>query len=296
MSSLDILKSKYKPYRYTIIGSATKVDSSSGSFIIKRQNKDLFTLFNYLDIRGFTNHPNIVFNYQNKENVFDYNREDAIFKEQKLEELSNVIASLHNKTVYFKKTTVDDYKEIKELIEENINYMQDYYESLFKSFVLLEYPSPDKYLFLRTYFKIKLNLKFSRDHLDNWFKLSSNNSKERVCVIHNNLKMDHFIYNKDKPILISFDNYKIDTPILDIVHLYQNEYNNYDFSSFLDNYMNIFTLKDEEKELLFVLLSIPFIIRFDKSIYENTKTVRNLINYINKTDDLIRPYYLKKKE
>ena len=41
MSSLDILKSKYKPYRYTINNNVTIVESSSGKFVIKKQNKDL---------------------------------------------------------------------------------------------------------------------------------------------------------------------------------------------------------------------------------------------------------------
>ena len=45
--SLDILKDIYKPYRYTIKGKATILETTSGDFIIKEKNKDLNELYNY---------------------------------------------------------------------------------------------------------------------------------------------------------------------------------------------------------------------------------------------------------
>ena len=58
--SLDILKAIYKPYRYTIKGKATILETTSGDFIIKEKNKDLNELYNYLISRGFDNFPKLI--------------------------------------------------------------------------------------------------------------------------------------------------------------------------------------------------------------------------------------------
>jgi len=134
MSSLEILKSIYKPYRYTLNNNVTIVESSSGKFVVKKQNKDLFTLFNYLSNRGFNHYPELVQNYRNEENVFSFIEEDIIPKEQKLTDLASLLASLHNKTVYYKNVSLDDYKEIYEAITNNISYLGTYFESLFLIF------------------------------------------------------------------------------------------------------------------------------------------------------------------
>ena len=64
--SLDILKAIYKPYRYTIKGKATILETTSGDFLIKEKNKDLNELYNYLISRGFDNFPKLIDSYYNK--------------------------------------------------------------------------------------------------------------------------------------------------------------------------------------------------------------------------------------
>ena len=295
MSSLDILRSIYKPYRYTLYKGVTIIESTSGKFVIKKQEKDLFGLFNYLETRGFTNMPKLVRNYRNLENVFEYVNEDDIPKEQKLDELVSILATLHNKTVYFKTTSIDNYKEIKELIDDNIHYMKYYYEGLFLNICKEEYQSPSKYLFARNYYKIRQSLNFCADNLDKWYESVQNNHKERVAVVHNNLSLDHFRYNNHESKLISWDNYKIDTPIIDFIHLYQKEYLNYDFSNALAKYLNHFDLLDTEKDLLFILLNLPPVIEFNDNELKNVNMVKNLTTYIYKTEELTRPYYTKEK-
>ena len=57
MNSLEYIKNIYKPYRITKMKNATIIDSSEGKFVLKKENKDLYTLFNYLNKRGFDNFP-----------------------------------------------------------------------------------------------------------------------------------------------------------------------------------------------------------------------------------------------
>lgn len=296
MSSLDILKSVYKPYRYTLNKNVTIVDSSSGRFVIKKQNKDLFTLFNYLSNRGFDCYPKLVQNYRNEENVFEYIEEDLIPEEQKLTDLAALLASLHNKTVYYKKVSLDDYKEIYEAVINNISYLSTYFESHFLSICKEEFVSPSKFLFARNYYKIRQSLAFCKEEIEIWYEIVKDKENARVAVVHNNLSLEHFVYNQRNSALISWDNYKFDTPIIDFVHLYHAEYLNYDFSIFIQKYFDHFELLEEERKLLFILISLPLYFEFGDNEFENTKLVKENINYIFYTEKLIGPYYPKEAE
>lgn len=296
MSSLDILKSVYKPYRYTLNNSVTIAESSSGKFVVKKQNKDLFTLFNYLHNRGFNSYPNIIKNYRNEENVFEFIESDILPMEQKLMSLSETLASLHNKTVYHKKVSLDDYKEIYESIDSNIKYLSTHFEAIFLKILKEEFVSPSKYLFARNYYKIRQSLKFCKEELDNWYNLVKDTNEARVAVVHNNISLEHFIYNEQNSALISWDNYKIDTPILDFVHFYQKEYLHYNFSSVLERYLNTFELLEPEKKLFFILISLPLYFEFGDNEFINTKNVKEKIIYIFETEKLTGPYYPKEEE
>ena len=117
-----------------------------------------------------------------------------------------------------------------------------------------------------------------------------------VVYCHNNLSIDHFLEGKEK-YFISWDNYRVDTPILDIINLYKNDYNKYDFRVFLDAYMKRFELNDTEKKLLFIVISMPDIKYFTQNEVDNTIIAGKFIDYIDKTEKLIRPYYaVEKKE
>ncbi|MGN1379836.1 MAG: hypothetical protein ACI4XR_05575 [Bacilli bacterium] len=292
MNSLAYIKSVYKPFRITKNKNVTIIESTEGKFVLKKENKDLYTLFNYLEKRGFTSFPKLVKNFRDEDNLFEFVNEDVIFNEQKLMDLSDVLSSLHNKTVYFKETNIDNYKEIYENIENNIKYLSNYYNTIFLKNLNEEYQSPSNYLYSRNYFKIREALNFCKDELDNWYSLVNDKEKVRVSVVHNNLAMDHFIENRDNSVLVSWDNYKIDTPVLDFVNLYHNEYLNYDFSSFLENYLNTFELLDEEKKLLFILISLPKFDVIEGTEFEKTKKVHENVLYLYKTEKLIRPYYM----
>ena len=291
MNSLEYIKNLYKPYRITKMKSATIIDSSEGKFVLKKENKDLYTLFNYLNKRGFDNFPKLIKNFRDEENLFEYVEEEKIFEEQKLLEMSSVVASLHNKPVYFKKSKLDDYKEIYENIDNNLSYLGTYYNALFLKDLSYEYQSPDKYLFCRNYSKYIGAIKFCKDRLDSWYEKVKDNEKVRVSVVHNNLAMEHFLYSLRNSSLISWDNYKIDTPVLDFVTLFHNEYLNADFSAYLEHYFSAFELNDDEKDLLFILLNIPLNLQKSDNIQKNTINVHNNILYLLKAEKLTKEYY-----
>ena len=89
--SLEILKAIYKPYRYTIKGKTTILETTSGDFIIKPKNKDINELYNYLTNRGFMNFPKIIDASRDEVNVFEYVEDTKLPKEQKCEDLIELI-------------------------------------------------------------------------------------------------------------------------------------------------------------------------------------------------------------
>ena len=293
--SLDILKAIYKPYRYTIKGNVTFIETTSGNFIIKEKKKDVKKLFNYLKSRNFNNYPPLIDGNRKDVNVYSYIEKIDMPKEQMAQDIIHLLADLHTKTSYFKEISENHYKTIYEDINSNINYLKHYYNSKYDTYFNEIYTSPSHYLLLRNYYKINEVLIFCETELNNWYELIKKEKKIRVSVVHNNISLDHFIKN-DKDYLISWDNYKIDTPILDIVSFYKNEYINLNFEELLNQYLNNFNLYEYEKKLLFILILLPPVVKEELSEFNNTKKMEVIFDYIFKTDKLIMPYYSNNEE
>lgn len=290
--SIEILKSIYKPYRYTIKGKSTILETTCGDFIIKPKNKDINELYTYLTNRGFINYPKIIDSSRDEVNVFEYVEDIKLPKEQKCDDLIEIIASLHNKTSYFKEVSEDRFKSIYEDILSNINYLSNYYNTLYEIGFNEVYASPSNYIFMRNYYKLNSALEYAKSELENWYSLVTSETKIRVCLIHNNLELNHLLNDK----LISWDNYMIDTPVIDIVKLYKKEWKNINFSEILERYMYKFPLLEYEKKLLFILISMPPEIKKSDNEFEKCKVVSEVMDYVFKTEELIRPYNAEHEE
>ena len=293
--SLEVLKAIYKPYRYTIMGKATMLETTSGDFIIKEEKKNIKELFSYLKSRDFYSFPKLIDGSRKDVNVYSYIEDTPMPNEQKLLDLTDVVSTLHNNTSYYKEVSEDKYKSIYENIQDNINYLKSYYQTKYDIYFNEVYMSPSHYLFMRNYYKVVQALDFCESELNNWYDLVKDNKSIRVSVVHNNLKLDHYI-KSDKDYLISWDNYILDTPVLDIVNLYKNEYKYYNFEAVLKRYFNNYPLLDYEQKLLFILLVLPPIIKEDSNEFKNTEIMQENFDYIFKTEELIRPYYAHNKE
>ena len=191
--SLDVLKYIYKPYRYTLKGKATILETTSGDFIVKPKNKNISELYNYLVSRGFDNFPKLIDASREEVNVFEYINTIKMPREQMADDIVDLIASLHNKTSYFKEVSEDTYKAIYEDIISNINYLKNYYDTLFEIGFNEIYQSPSTYLFMRNFYKINAALDFCSKELDEWYELIKGETKTRVAIVHNNLALEHYL-------------------------------------------------------------------------------------------------------
>jgi hypothetical protein len=293
--SIDILKSIYKPYRYTIKGNVTILETTSGNFVIKEMQNNLPELFNYLKSRNFDNYPEIIDSSRAGVNVFKYLEGVKMPFEQKAHDLINTVSNLHNKTVYFKEVTNDAFQKVYDGINSNIIYLSNKYEDFYNTYFNEVMMAPSHYLFMRNYSKIKADLKFCQDELANWYELVKDTKKIRVATIHNNLELDHYI-ETTTPYLISWEHATVDTPVLDLVKLYHNEYLNLNFEDLFNTYFNNFNLTPAEKKLLFVNIALPHDITLANDEFNNCLKIQEFLDYIYKTESLIRPYYAEEQK
>jgi len=287
-NALDDIKKNFQPYRLTKKKNITIIESTKGSYVIKeKENNHIAEAYAYLKSRNFDCFPNILEELRSDINIFEYIEEIPTPREQKALDLMEIVASLHNKTTYYKEITPDKYKEIFENISNNINYTKNYYDNLYNILIEEIYPSPSHYLLLRNIYKIFEALDYASSRLEDWYEENKETLKERVVLNHNNLETDHFIKSQ-KSVLISWDKAKIDTPILDLITFYQKEYQNYNFEPLIKTYLKNYPLKDNELNLFFIVISIPPIINIDSNELEKTKIISEKLDYIFKTENLIK--------
>ena len=223
--SLEVLKDIYKPYRYTIRGKVIILSTTSGDFVVKEKNDgtNIKELYSYLMSRSFDNFPPLIDESRNDVNVYEFLNDVSMPIEQKSLDMIDLISNLHNKTTFYKSVTEDTFKEIYDVIKSNIDYLKFYYDEFYEKTKKDIYMSPSNYLLIRNIYKIFAALDFCLHELDEWFSIVKIQNKKRVCLIHNNLTLEHFLKN-EKDYLISWEHSRIDTPVMDLLAFYNNTF------------------------------------------------------------------------
>lgn len=291
MNSIEILTKIYKPYKVSVKGKSKIFNCTCGNYVIKDKcNKDIKELYKYLNSRSFQYFPKLVEDNRSDVNVFEYVEDASIDSEQKLYDMIKLVSLLHNKTSFYKEITKDKIKDIYEsllgrvvFLEESLNKL--IYETEDELFV-----SPSMNLLLNNSTKIFESFTFLKNEIEEWYKLSESDNKTRVVLVHNNLDLDHYIKNEND-YLISWDSYIIDTPVIDIVKLYKKIYLLMDFTEPLKIYLNEFELLDKEKKLLYIMLVMPDELILGSDEVKNVYNVRKYLDYIFKTENLIKNIY-----
>lgn len=280
--------------RLTIKNKTKILDTNRGTLVFKNKdnNINLTNTFNYLESRAFNNYAKRVFennNYDVYEYVNGYNEPN----EQKILDLINLLTILHYKTTFYKEVDIDYFKEIYENTINKIEYIYNYYTDIISLIETSIYMSPVEYLIARNISKIYESLNYSKENINKWYELVKDKRRIRVVNIHNNLSLEHYI-KSDKPYLISWEKSKIDNPIYDLYNLYLNHYLDFDFNELFINYESKYPLLNEERILLFSLLTIPWKFEFNDTEYNLCKNARKLFDYLYKTEKLVTEYKYQK--
>ena len=288
----DILKRyAFVPYRYTMKKNATIIDADDGHFVFKKRNmnNNIDQLFKYLKSRNFLYLPNLV-DRDDSYDVFEYIEDIETPREQRALDMMYLLSLLHYKTTFYRNIDADEYKAIYEDTIKEIEYIYNYYNDIITTIEESVYMSPSEYLIARNISKIFSSIMFSRREIDEWYELIKGKQKKRVVTTHNNLDLDHLIRNENL-YLLSWDKTKLDTPIHDLLQFYKRYALEFDFEELFNMYESKYQLLEEERLLLFVFMSIPKKIEYQRSEIEKCREVRRILDYIYKTEMLITPYY-----
>lgn len=286
-NAIEALKREFKPYRLTKKKKVTIMDSTSGTFVIKEKTGHIKETYEYLLSRNFDYFPELKTNNREDVNVFEYIQDFTTPREQKAIDLIDLVSLLHNKTTYFKEVTQDKYQEIYENLKDNILYTKNYYNFLYDKLIEEVYPSPSHYLLMRNIYKIFGALDYCFKEIDDWYTKIGEEQKIRVALIHNNLELDHFIKNY-KGYLISWEKAKIDSPVLDLIGLYEREWMNLNFEPIIERYFRNYPLNEYERKLFFIVISIPPIINLEGKEFNITKEISKKLDYVFKTEVLVK--------
>lgn len=265
-------------------GKVVIVDTNIGKLVIKKNsNKDY--IFNYLDSRNFNYYPEII--KKDDYVVSKYIEDIDIPKEQKIQDLIDLVALMHNKTTHYKEVSNDEYKKIYEDLTNNYEYLYQYYFDKISIIDDKVFMSPSEYTLALNISYIFNAIEEGKNYLDSWKDMISDLKKMRLTIVHNNLRLSHYITNN---YLVSWDKAKIDMPIFDLYNLYNNH--NLDFSilEILKRYESDYPLKDYERDLFFILITMPKKIEFNDTEYNMCIEISKEIDRIKRTHLFIEEY------
>ena len=258
------------------------VNTNKGKFFVIESINNKY-IYNYLKSSSFDNSPKILINDNYK--IIEYVENIDIPEEQKYNDFIDLIAILHNKTKFDKKVLNDEYMKIYEDLENNYLYLFDYYNNIINEIDNTIFLSPSNYLIARNISLIFDSLNLGKEYLEEWKEKILNLDKMRVCINNNNLKLSNF-RRSNKSYIIDWNKSKIDIPSFDLYNFFQN--NNVDYFEILKRYEKKIPLNDIERNLLFILLLMPNTINFNLNEYDMCKSIRNNINKLINTHEMIK--------
>ena len=284
-SEINKLLKEYniKIYSYKKIDDYYMVDTTIGKLLVNINTNNNY-IYEYLNTRKFNFFPEIVIN--DKYLITKYVEDKQIPREQKINDLIDLVSLLHIKTSYYKNVS-DEYLTIYEYLVEKYNYLFDYYQTLITTIDNSIFLSPSQYLLARNITLILDSLNIGKSYLEEWKEKIENLDKMRVCVINNDLSLSNY-KRDDKPYIINWNKSKIDMPVYDLYNFINNE--DLNISEVLKNYEKKYPLKNIEKVLLLILLFIPNEIELNDPEYNKCISIKKEINILIQTHKLNREY------
>jgi len=277
-------KNDIRALSYKKKGKVIIADTNIGKIVIKKNNNKDY-IYNYLNTRNFNYYPEII--ESNDFVISKYVEDVDIPREQKILDLIDLVSLMHSKTTHYKEVSNDEYKKIYEDLSNNFEYLYQHYIEMISLIDDKVFMSPKEYTLARNISYIFKNIEIGKQYIEKFKKQIENLNKMRVVVVHNNLDLSHYITNN---YLISFDKSKIDMPIFDLYNLYNNHNKDFSFLEILKRYENDYPLKDYERNLLFILITMPKKLEFNDTEYNMCIKIMDEIERIKKTYMFIDEY------
>lgn len=263
------------------INTAKLIEEDNNYYILKPRKIEIEDIYSNLISRNFNNFLSpieINNSYEKYEFINELNSSD----DDRSNDIVYLMSLLHNKTTSFNEVNENELKTRFEEIIIILDETYEYYSNLQNNIEEEIYMSPAEQLLMNNISKIYYLLNISRKNIEDYYEIISNKKVERKSIIHGNLKMNHILESKEK-YLISWNNSKKEIPVYDLVKFYKNEYEKIELSSLYENYKSKYKLNEEEENLFISLISIPNIIKLDKTNYIDCININGLVDYVDKT-------------
>ena len=263
------------------INTAKLIEEDNNYYILKPRKIEIEDIYSNLISRNFNNFLSpieINNSYEKYEFINELNSSD----DDRSNDIVYLMSLLHNKTTSFNEVNENELKTRFEDIIKILDETYEYYSNLQNNIEEEIYMSPAEQLLMNNISKIYYLLNVSRKNIEDYYEIISNKKVERKSIIHGNLKMNHILESKEK-YLISWNNSKKEIPVYDLVKFYKNEYEKIELSSLYENYKSKYKLYKEEENLFISLISIPNIIKLDKTNYIDCININGLVDYVDKT-------------
>lgn len=281
---LDRYDLKINSYKY--IKKARIVDTNKGILVYK-ENANNYDIYEYLKTRGFNFFPKTLNVKNERFDLYEYIESTDIPYEQKLNDLIQMSAILHNKTSFLKEMDIDEIKKIYEDINIKIIELLDYYNQLNLYIDSIIFMSPVEYLLVSNIDLFYYLISFVKIEIKNWYLKIKEKKMVRYSMIHNNLSLEHLIVNQNK-YLISWDLARQDMPILDLIKIFQDNYYEIELDNLINEYIKYDKLDELEYLFLLINLAIPKKIEFTKNTYLDCENLNKYIVYLRKIASLIQ--------
>ena len=288
MNEIERILKKHNlhPKSYRKNKKTTIIETLDNKYVVKL-NANNYDIYNYLNSRDFNYYPP---NYNNSNDNYDlslYVDDYSIPSTQRMEDLVKTLAVLHHKTSYYQEVDLNDIKEIYENNKNELLELLKYYQELNDIIDSHVFMSPSEYLLVRNISLFYYMTNYSLRKFDEWYKMMDNKTSWRISLIHNNVSVEHMLINENR-YLISWDKARNDIPIKDLISFYKQYYASINLSDLLNMYECHNVLSEEEKCLMFAILSIPKKISWTKDNLNDTMTINDEIFYLNKVYEYIK--------
>ena len=287
MNDLREIANKYnfKIKSLKVIGNVTIIESDKGNFVYKENNN--FDTYDYLTSRGFTFFPKVISDKDSKYEIVEYINERNISNEQRLNDLIHITGYLHHKTSFNKDIDIDELKKMYETMQDDTNYLMNYYHDLNNYIDNVTFMSPSEYLLVSNIDLFYYLLSFVKVESTNWYDEVSKNNGIRYSMIHGNLKLNHLLEGNNI-YLTSWNKAHIDIPVKDLINIYQDNYNLIDLEDLVKEYEKENKLTKNEKLLFLLNLSIPKRIEFTKNTYLDSYNISKYLVYLRKIASIVQ--------
>lgn len=273
--------------RYDYKKNARILTLDDEQVVVKERRKNQKELFSYLDSKDFHYALKPVnLEALDEFDIYPFVLETVKRKDEKAVDMMYILSLLHNKTSYYKEMILDDIKAIYEDLDNRIDYLYYYYQSLQDSLEKKVYMAPDEYLLMRNITSVYRLLHYAKGTNEKWYSQVKMKKSIRYVMLHSNLEVDHFLQG-DHPYLISWDHARRDFPIYDFLNFFQNEYADLDMNSLFQIYKHKYPFTKEEETLFFTLISLPPKLVLERNTYNKYSDVHSFVTYLNKSIDFL---------